>query len=323
MGDAAGHYFDAVPSAPSSPGQVRLDLPDRSLTLATDRGVFSGDRVDPGTKYLLLEAPAPPARGTFVDLGCGYGPIACTLAGAGAGGHRLGGRRQRPGTRAVRRQRSCARTGQRARRRPRVRPGRAGGRPHLVQPADPHGKAGPSRPAPRLARPTHADRPGPARGPEAPRRRLADPLARRAGLGHDPPELARRATASSRSPEREAARRHRHEAPPPRVAPPHRGPPRPRARRRAGPLQRGRDHPHGRRPAGGRRVAGRPDAGAHRHQGRPRRRWAPTATSPSTASATQQPPSTRPRPPGIAWWASSWPTVPCPSTSWRSARRPA
>jgi 16S rRNA (guanine1207-N2)-methyltransferase len=80
MGDAAGHYFDADPSAPSAPGQVRLDLPDRSLTLATDRGVFSGDRVDPGTKYLLLEAPAPPPAGTFVDLGCGYGPIACTLA---------------------------------------------------------------------------------------------------------------------------------------------------------------------------------------------------------------------------------------------------
>jgi 16S rRNA (guanine1207-N2)-methyltransferase len=59
---------------------VRLDLPDRSLELATDRGVFSGDRVDPGTKYLLLEAEEPPPSGTFVDLGCGYGPIACTLA---------------------------------------------------------------------------------------------------------------------------------------------------------------------------------------------------------------------------------------------------
>jgi 16S rRNA (guanine1207-N2)-methyltransferase len=59
---------------------VRLDLPDRSLTLQTDRGVFSGDRVDAATKYLLLEAPEPPVSGTFVDLGCGYGPIACTLA---------------------------------------------------------------------------------------------------------------------------------------------------------------------------------------------------------------------------------------------------
>jgi 16S rRNA (guanine1207-N2)-methyltransferase len=80
MPEPAGHYFDGEPSVASRPSTVRLDLPDRSLTLATDRGVFSGDRVDPGSKYLLLEAPAPPPSGTFVDLGCGYGPIACTLA---------------------------------------------------------------------------------------------------------------------------------------------------------------------------------------------------------------------------------------------------
>lgn len=80
MPEPVGHYFAADPAVPSRPTTVRLDLPDRSLTLATDRGVFSADRVDVGTKYLLLEAPAPPATGTFVDLGCGYGPIACTLA---------------------------------------------------------------------------------------------------------------------------------------------------------------------------------------------------------------------------------------------------
>jgi 16S rRNA (guanine1207-N2)-methyltransferase len=80
MGDAAGHYFDADPAVRSAPRTVRLDLPDRSLQLRTDRGVFSADRVDPATKLLLLEAPEAPGSGTFVDLGCGYGPIACTLA---------------------------------------------------------------------------------------------------------------------------------------------------------------------------------------------------------------------------------------------------
>ena len=80
MPEPAGHYFNADPGVPSRPATVRLDLPDRSLTLTTDRGVFSADRVDAGTKYLLLEAPAPPSTGTFVDVGCGYGPIACTLA---------------------------------------------------------------------------------------------------------------------------------------------------------------------------------------------------------------------------------------------------
>ncbi len=80
MGEA-GQYFEAEPTTRSKPSSVRLDLPDRSLILATDRGVFSADRVDAGTKYLLLESPPPPSSGTFVDLGCGYGPIACTLAG--------------------------------------------------------------------------------------------------------------------------------------------------------------------------------------------------------------------------------------------------
>jgi 16S rRNA (guanine1207-N2)-methyltransferase len=75
-----GHYFERVPEVPSSPSAVRLELVDVSLTLTTDRGVFSGSGIDPGTKFLLTEAPAPPVVGDLVDLGCGYGPIALTLA---------------------------------------------------------------------------------------------------------------------------------------------------------------------------------------------------------------------------------------------------
>ncbi|MDP1807089.1 MAG: methyltransferase, partial [Acidimicrobiales bacterium] len=63
-----------------APRTVRLDLPDRSVSYTTDRGVFAAAQVDPATKYLLLDAPPPPDTGTFLDLGCGYGPIACTLA---------------------------------------------------------------------------------------------------------------------------------------------------------------------------------------------------------------------------------------------------
>jgi 16S rRNA (guanine1207-N2)-methyltransferase len=76
----ASHYFTPAPQARSRPGSVRLDLPDLSLALATDRGVFSAGRVDPGTKVLLLAAPAPPPAGDLLDLGCGYGPIALTMA---------------------------------------------------------------------------------------------------------------------------------------------------------------------------------------------------------------------------------------------------
>jgi 16S rRNA (guanine1207-N2)-methyltransferase len=74
------HYFSASPQAPSRPTSLRLDLPDVSFSLDTDRGVFSAQRIDPGTKVLLLEAPPPPPAGDLLDLGCGYGPIALTLA---------------------------------------------------------------------------------------------------------------------------------------------------------------------------------------------------------------------------------------------------
>jgi 16S rRNA (guanine1207-N2)-methyltransferase len=74
------HYFTAQPSAAHRPGQVRVVLPDLYLELATDSGVFSPGRLDPGTRLLLEEAPPPPATGDILDLGCGYGPIACSLA---------------------------------------------------------------------------------------------------------------------------------------------------------------------------------------------------------------------------------------------------
>ena len=74
------HYFTAQPSAAHRPGLVRVVLPDLYLELATDSGVFSPGRLDPGTRLLLENAPAPPPSGDILDLGCGYGPIACALA---------------------------------------------------------------------------------------------------------------------------------------------------------------------------------------------------------------------------------------------------
>jgi 16S rRNA (guanine1207-N2)-methyltransferase len=78
--NSSAHYFTAQPSAAHRPGLVRVVLPDLYLELATDSGVFSPGRLDPGTRLLLEEAPAPPPAGDILDLGCGYGPIACALA---------------------------------------------------------------------------------------------------------------------------------------------------------------------------------------------------------------------------------------------------
>jgi 16S rRNA (guanine1207-N2)-methyltransferase len=76
----AEHYFAARPRAPHRPGTVRVILPDVCLELATDAGVFSPGRLDPGTRLLLDASPPPPAAGDLLDLGCGYGPVACVLA---------------------------------------------------------------------------------------------------------------------------------------------------------------------------------------------------------------------------------------------------
>jgi 16S rRNA (guanine1207-N2)-methyltransferase len=77
---AKGHYFAAAPSVASAPRAVPLHLPDLSLSLEADAGVFAAGGVDAGTKILLLDGPAAPATGDLLDLGCGYGPIALTLA---------------------------------------------------------------------------------------------------------------------------------------------------------------------------------------------------------------------------------------------------
>lgn len=75
------HYFSPDPSAASRPSTVSLSLTDLHLELTTDTGVFSGSRVDPGTKLLLLEAARPrESDQTILDLGCGYGPIAVTAS---------------------------------------------------------------------------------------------------------------------------------------------------------------------------------------------------------------------------------------------------
>ncbi|MEN9645936.1 MAG: hypothetical protein RL238_2605 [Actinomycetota bacterium] len=80
MSAPGSHYFDEEPTTESSPRDVDLLLPDAQFTLRTDRGVFGYDRIDPGTKLLLLRAPAPAPAGDLLDIGCGTGAIALTMA---------------------------------------------------------------------------------------------------------------------------------------------------------------------------------------------------------------------------------------------------
>jgi 16S rRNA (guanine1207-N2)-methyltransferase len=73
------HYFTTRPHVASHPVPVRVALPDRTLELITDRGVFAHGHLDRGTELLLRSVPLSP-DGELLDLGCGYGAIAITLA---------------------------------------------------------------------------------------------------------------------------------------------------------------------------------------------------------------------------------------------------
>ncbi len=78
--DRPDHYFSAEPASPEERRQIRVVLDGRALTLTTARGVYSPDRLDPGTAVLLSGAPDPSPTGDLLDLGCGWGPIAIALA---------------------------------------------------------------------------------------------------------------------------------------------------------------------------------------------------------------------------------------------------
>jgi 16S rRNA G1207 methylase RsmC len=78
----ADHYFTAEPDAPFRRGEIEFSVAGRDYRLAVASGVFSAGRLDPGTAVLLRKGglPGATAEGTLLDLGCGYGPIACVLA---------------------------------------------------------------------------------------------------------------------------------------------------------------------------------------------------------------------------------------------------
>ncbi|WP_181445500.1 class I SAM-dependent methyltransferase [Flexivirga caeni] len=73
------HYFSAAPASADERRTINVPLAGRTRAVRVAPGVFSADRIDEGTSVLLQHAPAPPDTGTFLDLGCGWGPIALTL----------------------------------------------------------------------------------------------------------------------------------------------------------------------------------------------------------------------------------------------------
>lgn len=74
------HYYAKKPSVDSAPQTWSVQLRGKTFTFTSDRGVFSKNEIDAGSRYLIEQFQAPPIEGDFLDLGCGYGPIGIALA---------------------------------------------------------------------------------------------------------------------------------------------------------------------------------------------------------------------------------------------------
>ncbi|NRQ49732.1 class I SAM-dependent methyltransferase [Aeromicrobium stalagmiti] len=73
------HYFEGTPTSDDRRHDITTHIWGQDVTFTTSTGVFSQDGLDKATAVLLRNS-TPPTSGTVLDLGCGWGPIACSLA---------------------------------------------------------------------------------------------------------------------------------------------------------------------------------------------------------------------------------------------------
>jgi 16S rRNA G1207 methylase RsmC len=74
------HYFSAEPASAMTRVPVTADVWGHRLDLVSASGVFSTGRLDIGTVVLFRSTDPPDTGTTYLDLGCGYGVVACALA---------------------------------------------------------------------------------------------------------------------------------------------------------------------------------------------------------------------------------------------------
>ena len=77
---ASEHYFSEIPESELKYRNIRVPLAGQVYEVVTSNGIFSPERIDAGTQVLLANTPPAPPGGDLLDLGCGWGPIALTLA---------------------------------------------------------------------------------------------------------------------------------------------------------------------------------------------------------------------------------------------------
>jgi len=77
---SSSHYFSVSPDSPFERRRLQVELEGRPVTVSTAGGIFSPEGVDKGTAVLLKHVPDPAPTGHLLDIGCGWGPIALTMA---------------------------------------------------------------------------------------------------------------------------------------------------------------------------------------------------------------------------------------------------
>jgi 16S rRNA (guanine1207-N2)-methyltransferase len=74
------HYFASSPEGPLVTREITVNLNGNKTQVLTAGGIFSPEHIDQGTQVLLGHIEAANPTGTFLDIGCGWGPIALALA---------------------------------------------------------------------------------------------------------------------------------------------------------------------------------------------------------------------------------------------------
>ena len=74
------HYFASSPEGPLVTREISVNLNGLKTKVLTAGGIFSPEHIDQGTQVLLTHLESANPTGNFLDVGCGWGPIALALA---------------------------------------------------------------------------------------------------------------------------------------------------------------------------------------------------------------------------------------------------
>ena len=73
-------YFAGDPQVADKRHDVSFSVWGKDYTLSTATGVFAREGLDKATDVLLRNSTPPGGPKSILDLGCGWGPIACAIA---------------------------------------------------------------------------------------------------------------------------------------------------------------------------------------------------------------------------------------------------